>query len=74
MPAAENRIEANSIAQGIDVIEDSMLLLDKELLQILLFDRTTRSNIIWATKDYEYLGEDYSEFSAITPLSISLCN
>ena len=74
MPAAENRIEANSIAQGIDVIEDSMLLLDKELLQILLFDRTTRSNIIWATKDYEYLGEDYSEFSAITPLSITGVN
>ena len=74
MLSKENHSEVNCIVQGIDVMEDSILVLDKELLEILLFDRTTRSNIIWATRDYEYLGENYSEFSSITTSSITGVN
>lgn len=32
----------------------------KEVLQILLVDRTTNRNIIWGTGDYEYLGKEYN--------------
>lgn len=32
----------------------------KELLQILLIDRTTNRNIIWGTDDYESLGKEYN--------------
>ena len=31
----------------------------KEILEILLIDRTTNRNIIWGTDDYENLGKDY---------------
>lgn len=31
----------------------------KEVLQILLIDRTTNRNIIWGTDDYDPLGEEY---------------
>ena len=30
----------------------------REILEILLKDRTMDRNIIWATSDYEFLGED----------------
>ena len=36
------------------------------LLNILLADRTTGKNIIWATGDYEYLGKAYGAHSEIT--------
>ena len=32
----------------------------KEVLQILLIDRTTKRNIIWGTDDYETLGNEYN--------------
>lgn len=40
--------------------------LDADLLNILLADRTTGKNIIWATSDYEYLGEKYAAQKEIT--------
>lgn len=47
---------------GIDPYGDS-------ILNILLFDRTTRRNIIWGTSDYESLGNAYrSQF----PITINL--
>jgi hypothetical protein len=39
----------------------------KEVLDVLLFDRTTNRNIIWATEDYEYLGEEYHSHLEIKP-------
>ncbi|XVG95869.1 hypothetical protein ACGCUQ_07635 [Eubacteriales bacterium KG127] len=32
----------------------------KDILQILLVDRTTNRNIIWGTDDYEILGKEYN--------------
>lgn len=40
----------------IDVSEEKWSI---EILEILLIDRTTNTNIIWATDDYEYLGNSY---------------
>ena len=40
----------------VDVDENSW---DREILEILLTDRTTNRNIIWATSDYEFLGKEY---------------
>lgn len=39
---------------------------DKAVLRILLKDRTTRQNIIWATGDYEEYGDAYRAKSPIT--------
>ena len=36
----------------IDIKENQLLRLDKELLEILLKDRTTGKNILWATDSY----------------------
>ena len=51
----------------VDVVEDSLLNLHPSILRILLQDKTTKRNIIWATKDYESLGEDYGEHHEILP-------
>lgn len=56
-----------NITSKLDVMEESILRYDKILLQMLLRDKTTKRNIVWATKDYEYLGEDYSENCEILP-------
>lgn len=44
---------------SIDISENEILKYGDSLLSVLLFDRTTRRNIIWGTTDYEDLGEDY---------------
>lgn len=36
-------------------------IINSELLEILLTDRTTEKNIIWATNDYLKYGEEYNE-------------
>lgn len=43
----------------LDIIEEDILQYNKTLLDILLIDRTTEQNIIWATNDYEKFGEEY---------------
>ena len=43
----------------VDIIEDELLQLEKHILDILLFDRSTRKNIIWAVDDYTALREGY---------------
>ena len=58
----------------IDILEDSILHLDKSLMQELLFDRTTRKNIVWATSDYEFLGEEYLASAEITLQAITGAN
>ena len=36
----------------LDVNEDDINQLNRDLLATLLFDRTTRKNILWGTDDY----------------------
>lgn len=43
----------------IDIKENDLLKLDKELLELLLKDRTTGKNIIWATDNYSKHGSQY---------------
>ena len=50
-----------------NIVEDELLQLERSLLDILLFDRSTRKNIIWATDDYASLGEAYQKESEILP-------
>jgi hypothetical protein len=49
-------VQTNIIA---DIIEEDILQYGKPLLNILLKDRTTKQNIIWATSDYSKLGDMY---------------
>ena len=58
--------ECADIIYGIDILEESIRTLDAELLDILLFDRTTRKSILWATDDYVSLGIGFETFSEIT--------
>ncbi|MDO4663169.1 MAG: restriction endonuclease subunit M [Tissierellia bacterium] len=54
----------------VDVEENKW---DKEILEILLTDRTMNRNIIWATSDYEFLGKEYnSHFPILIELIINL--
>ena len=50
-----------------DIVEDEIVQLERSLLDILLFDRNTRKNIIWATDDYASIGEAYQKESEILP-------
>ncbi len=52
---------------GIDVIEQDIADYSYPLLDILLFDRTTGNNIIWASDDYAYMGELYESRKPIMP-------
>ena len=52
---------------GIDLLEQELLDHERTLLQILLQDKTTKKNIIWATDDYAELGEPYSFKKEILP-------
>lgn len=53
----------------IDISENEILKYGESLLSILLYDRTTRRNIIWGTSDYEALGDEYG---AQYPIMINL--
>jgi len=53
--------------QGIDIKENFIKKSNPELLQILLKDRSSNKNIIWATSDYEDYGEGYEITSRICP-------
>lgn len=52
---------------GPDVVEESILEYDPTILRLLLQDKTSKRNILWATKDYESLGEGYEEWREILP-------
>lgn len=51
---------------NIDIKENSLLKLDAELLQILLQDKSSKKNIIWATDNYIKHGEKYNPECEIT--------
>ena len=46
--------------KSIDIKENDLLKIDPELLEILLKDKTTGNNIIWATDNYAKYGFSYS--------------
>ncbi|MGA1277603.1 MAG: restriction endonuclease subunit M [Candidatus Kapaibacteriota bacterium] len=52
---------------GIDILEYELFEKHPQILRTLLFDNTTKSNIIWATNNYEHLGNDYQFNSEIKP-------
>ena len=54
--------------ETIDIREDYLLKKDK-LLEILLQDKTTGKNILWATDSYETMGE---LFAPLTPITTDL--
>lgn len=54
-----NKQKDTSYEKVIDVDEDKIYHLDSDLLAILLKDRTTNKNIIWATGSYQRYGEYY---------------
>lgn len=49
-----------------DILENRIFEIDKSLLEILLKDRTTKKNIIWATDTYVFRGFGYQEYDQIT--------
>ena len=54
-----------------DEIQKPLLRMEHGLLPILLFDRSTRKNLIWAADDYASLGAAYTAESEILPESIT---
>jgi hypothetical protein len=60
--------------QKVDVKENALITLDPKLLGLLLQDKTTRQNIIWATDDYLSLGQDYAADRHITVEAITGTN
>jgi hypothetical protein len=56
----------NGLKKKIDILEN--ILRNKgALLDILLLDRTTKKNIIWATDSYEKFGKEYKSKMKILP-------
>lgn len=51
----------------IDILENEILARYSEVLEILLRDQTTQKDIIWATNNYEHLGESYRFNDQILP-------
>jgi hypothetical protein len=56
----------SSLNKKIDILENS-LRRKGALLDILLLDRTTKKNIIWATDSYEKFGKEYKSKMKILP-------
>ena len=57
--------------QRVDIKENLLDKHDQRLLKILLKDKTTGKNIIWATDDYKYLGDEYTAEKEIIPSLIT---
>lgn len=55
----------------IDVSEDAIVDISPHVLELLLVDRTTGGNIIWATDHYTALGDGYDPASQITVSAIT---
>lgn len=50
----------------IDILENEILKRYPDVLEILLCDQTTKKNILWATNNYEDLGQLYSSEKEIS--------
>ena len=59
------------IKKQIDISEDAILAFDPVLLDLLLKDQTTGTNIIWATDHYAELGDGYAQTDLILPERIT---
>ena len=55
----------------VDIKENRILALDSTLLNILLRDKSSGKNIIWATDDYTQYDETYTKDRQITVLSVT---
>lgn len=55
----------------IDIKENYVYKLDNELLEILLKDRSSKKNIIWATDNYAYKGFGYQSSDEISIMTIT---
>jgi hypothetical protein len=58
----------------IDILENEILEQYPDVLDILLRDHTTQKNILWATNNYDYLGESFGSVKEITSKSITGSN
>ena len=56
---------------AIDISEEQLAMESADLLKILLKDRTTKKNIVWATHSYELLGKGFSPSDRITPSRVT---
>ena len=55
----------------IDISEESLSKESADLLKILLKDRTTKKNIVWATHSYNLLGKGFAPSDRITPSRVT---
>ena len=55
----------------IDISEESLSKESADLLKILLKDRTTKKNIVWATHSYELLGKGFAPSDRIAPSRVT---
>ena len=55
---------------AIDISEEQLAMESADLLKILLKDRTTKKNIVWATHSYELLGKGFAPSDRITPSKV----
>ena len=56
---------------AIDISEEQLAMESADLLKILLKDRTTKKNIVWATHSYELLGKGFAPSDRITPSRVT---
>ena len=50
----------------VDIKEENLLLIDMQILNILLFDHSSKKNIIWATDNYQQYGRGFDFSDGIT--------
>lgn len=50
----------------VDIKEDNLLQANNEILSTLLYDNTTKRNIIWASDNYKRYGQGFTFFQEIT--------
>ena len=59
---------------GVSIPDDVARFQEAGILDVLLKDRTTDRNIIWATNANEHLGEGFKKLDEITPEKITGSN
>lgn len=68
---AHNEAVQRGSMLDIDVSEDAIVDTYPDVLEVLLVDRTTGGNIIWATDHYTALGNSYAPSAQITVAAIT---
>jgi len=67
----QQNTEYNIIQESVDKLENNIRENYPDILEILLFDQTTKRNIIWATDNYKQLGKDFDYNLQILPKHIT---